>query len=105
MKTLILLPLLVTVMFGNLFAKAAPTTLSERRAAAKKLYDDGNWKEALQIYEGLLKDVENSGPALADDLGKAVDAEARINQMSGFDALAEAAVKAHPKDWRLLRAA
>ena len=99
------LPALAGLLLGPLCGLHAASSPDELRAAAKRSYDSGNWKDALEIYERLLKNPDLGGGTLEDELNKAVECQNRLGQPMGFDALVEAAVKAHAKDWRLLRAA
>src|SRR3954471_12121170 len=102
MKTLFrFLPVLAGLLLGPISGSFAASSPVELRAAAKRDFDSGNWKDALEIYERMLKDPAAAGEALADDFGKAVECQNRLGQPTGFDKMAEAAVAAHPKEWRM----
>jgi uncharacterized protein YfaS (alpha-2-macroglobulin family) len=81
-------------------AAAAPQSL----ASLLKMQSDGNHKDA---YEGLHALVL-SKDATSADLPKAFRAAdtclQQLNRVDELDAFREAAVKAHPNDWRLLAA-
>ncbi len=72
---------------------------------ADKLNKDGNYKEALALYEKLIVAPESSGKKLAEQYTSAVQCLHQLNQLAGVDALLEKAVAAHPQDWQLLDAA
>ncbi len=64
----------------------------------------GNFKNAYEIYQRLLLETLPDGEAHTD-LDKAVQCLNRLGRISDFDELAEAAIKRHASDWKLLRKA
>jgi alpha-2-macroglobulin len=92
----LILPLLLVLA-------AAPT--ESRRAKAARLLNAHNYKEAYELYAGLVRNTDNAGAALADDLSKTVSCLQRINRIAEVDDHIDEAVKLHAKDWRLLHRA
>ena len=88
-------------------AEAAPgdQLTSTTSTAPKKLLRDGNYREALDIYEKLVVDPAHKGQEAADDLMAARQCMLELNRIDLWDELAEQSIQAHPKDWRVLHAA
>lgn len=94
--------LVVSGAFFSLGAGALmPVDREQERAAAKKEFQEGNFRDALTIYQRLLDDRQNSGSLLAEDLGEAFQCLQRLQQMGKVDALIAGALETHPEDWRL----
>ncbi len=72
---------------------------------ALKLQQDGNFKEALDAYRSLILGPAVDPQNAHDCLRWAVECLRQLQQERDQDALCEAAVAAHPKNWRLLQAA
>ncbi|MFT5127419.1 MAG: hypothetical protein ACI8W8_001022 [Rhodothermales bacterium] len=87
MRYLLLLLLLPTLAFG--------------REKANKLYSQGNYKDALERYQKLLR----SPQADALDMSRVVDCLQRINQLDQVDARVEEAVEMHADNWQILQRA
>lgn len=75
---------------------------SSLRQQAAGLYRDGNFAEALAVYQQLVLDDGNSDEALPEDFGQAVACLNELGQLSAFDAFLEEAVALHASHWRLL---
>ncbi len=97
-------PTLWVLLLGLLFTGLSPAaTVEEKRKTADKAMKDGNWKDALKVLRELTTDAANAGEPLAQDLNKAVQCLQNLNQYPQWDAVIEEAVKAHPKEWQLLK--
>jgi uncharacterized protein YfaS (alpha-2-macroglobulin family) len=103
------IPRLVAFLFACV---ALPTVclgqdaLGPARAAAMKLMQDGNFKEALDAYKALTSQTRTDAPTLvAEDLRRGVECVQRLNQYKEFDGLVENAVKANEDNWHLLETA
>ncbi|HEX2747996.1 MAG TPA: MG2 domain-containing protein, partial [Verrucomicrobiales bacterium] len=106
MKTLSLLSILGLFLLGMMLTgNIQAATLVERRNQADKSMKDGNWNDALKVLRELTTDAANTGQPVADDLGKAVQCVQNLGKYTLWDAVVEEAVKAHPKDWLLLKQA
>lgn len=77
---------------------------SSRKAAAEAFAGD-RFSEALGLYRQLCLDPKNDSARVAEDLENAVRCFARLHNNESFDELVESTVKAHPRNWQLLRAA
>ncbi len=86
-------------------AAEEPKPLTGGRDVAQKLFQDGNFNDAYQIYRRLALDPKTDPGAVGDDLTQAVHSLSNLGRISEVDELIEAAVAAQPKNWRLLRAA
>ena len=93
------------VSLGVIVLMAAETPLPDLRAAAEKQFTDGNWRDAFETYERLCLDKQNAGQPLAEDFQKAIQSLRNLQQHQEVDGFRDAAVEAHPDDWRLLVAA
>ncbi|MEZ5329648.1 MAG: MG2 domain-containing protein [Verrucomicrobiales bacterium] len=73
------------------------------RTQAVKLQQEGNYKDALAVFQKLTLEIDsNADEPLAGDLSAAFDCLMRLGQQAEVDALLEKAVKRHSTDWRLL---
>ncbi|MEZ5299943.1 MAG: PA14 domain-containing protein [Verrucomicrobiales bacterium] len=75
---------------------------AEQGQTPQKLQADGNYAEALAIYEKLLADRGHGGKAAADDLQSAFQCLNQLARYSAIDPLLEDAAKVHADDWRVL---
>jgi len=95
-------PLMIAVAAASLYLVAEDTPLPDQRAAAKKLFDQGNFREALDIYRALALNDDNAGSNLADDFSMAVQCYGQLQRLHEVDEFREEAVELHADDWRLL---
>ena len=97
--------LLVVLLAGSLQrvhgTTAAQNPLKSRSLAAE-LQKDGNFAEALLLYQLLIEDSENGGDTAADDLRHGVSCLQQLNRVDELDAFLESAVETHPEDWQVL---
>ncbi len=77
----------------------------EMRSNAKKLFDDGNFKEAYELYEKIATDTKAGGQPLANDLAILYQCTQRMRYYPKWDALIEKIIAAHSNDWRVLQVA
>jgi len=94
---------LVGLVTARVFSEPADTT--QARQTAYEEFRKGNWRDALDRFKTILADPKADGEKAAQDLNTAVQCLGRLGRINELDALIESAVKAHPKDWRLLQAA
>jgi hypothetical protein len=76
----------------------------EMRKQSVSLIEDGNFKEAYDLCRQLVLDPATDSKDLADDFNRAVGCLQQLGRIAEFDRLAESAVDAHAKSWRLLAA-
>ncbi|MCA9054491.1 MAG: hypothetical protein KDA75_11680, partial [Planctomycetaceae bacterium] len=99
----LLIPL--AVLSGVLITMAAETPQADQRTAAKKLFDQGNWRDAYGIYSELALSSQNAGQPLADDFQQAITCLRNLQRGKEVDAFREQVIDRHAEDWRLLSAA
>ena len=75
------------------------------RAKARKLQNQGNYKDALEEYKKILSSGEAHGEDGAQDLYNAVQCLGSLNRQAESDALIEQAVVKNKENWRLWRMA
>lgn len=102
-KQLVLASLLS--VFVACWMVAEETGKSMNRDDVKKQFDSGNFKVAYDGYRKLVLDPKTEATQVAGDLGLAVQALRNLGRVTEFDELVEGAIKAHDKNWRLLREA
>lgn len=84
---------------------AAGEQLEARKGVEpKKLQEDGNYKEAYEIYHKLLTDPGHGGAQGAIDVAAARDCLTRLKRIAEWDTFAKEVIAAHEKDWRVLHA-
>ncbi len=87
---------------SQLEGAAAPVT---DRQQARKLMDDGNFKDALAKFRELtLNDETGDSREEAEDFQRALNCLQQLNEMSGIDAYREDVAAAHETDWIILAA-
>lgn len=87
-----------------LFA-AEPPAEAERRAAARKQFQDGNFAEAFDGLKALIANPASDPVQTVTDLEQAVQSLRRLGRIDEVDALLAAATTAHAEQWRVLHAA
>ncbi len=106
-----LVPAVLTFVSGVLWLNlpedcfAASGNISSLRTDAQKKYNDGNYKEALAVYEQLLERLDNEPGMVGNDLSMAVNCLANLNRQNETDALREKVIERHANNWQLLWAA
>ncbi len=94
------LVLLLTV--ASLWAQPPPPA---QRARAAKVYQAGNFRDALALYTQLAHDPDNDPKLVGNDLRQALLCLRRLGREGEIDALRDKAVRLHAGNWRLLLAA
>ena len=75
------------------------------RKQAQKAFQDGNWKEAYQLYRNLCLEVTNESNIVGNDLLQAWHCLRNLNRLSEFDGFRQDVIAVHRDNWRLLQAA
>jgi uncharacterized protein YfaS (alpha-2-macroglobulin family) len=101
-NALLCLMSVVILSSAGLMATTMEQPPADRRAQAKKLFDENNYNDALKLYRELAIDPENTDKALPDDLGMAINCVNNLGLVHEADELLETAVAAHKSDFRLL---
>jgi len=81
---------------------AEPADENARRAKARKLQRDGNFKEAYGLFSSLALDAKTDAKKVGEDLNLAVRSLQRLNRCNEIDAFREKVIATHAKNWRLL---
>ncbi|HUY36157.1 MAG TPA: MG2 domain-containing protein [Pirellulales bacterium] len=77
----------------------------QRRAAAQKLFDEGNFKDAYEGFRKLALDAADEPRQVGHDLRMATDSLKKLGRPNEIDAFREQAIALHARNWRLLQAA
>jgi len=96
---------LTLVLLAGFTPAANEPGLKEQRAKANKLFGDGNYKEAYEIYSQLALNANNVSADGGGDLTIAIAALNHLNRANEIDALREKAVAVHKNHWRIFFAA
>ena len=96
---------LVGGLTATVLSQAEKAPPAQRRAAAKKEFQDGNWRDAYDQYRDLCLDKANQGNAAAVDLNQAIQCLHRLGRIQEADDLLESTIEAHGEDWHMLMAA
>ncbi len=83
---------------------APPDARVNRREAARREKQNGNWKNAYEKFRALTLDARHDTQA-PGDLAEAVECLRRLGRVDECDAFIEKVIETHPNNWRLLRAA
>lgn len=78
---------------------------AEIRAEAVKLQQQGNFKDAYDLYRKLCLSDQTEPKLVPNDLLNAVTCVRRLGRETEFDELIEATAKVHASNWRLLQQA
>ncbi|MCG8449057.1 MAG: alpha-2-macroglobulin, partial [Pirellulales bacterium] len=70
--------------------------------SADKLYNDGNYREALRAYRKLLKSETASSTELISGYQRAQQCIQQLNQLAELDEFRESVVERHAQNWRVL---
>ena len=72
------------------------------RAKYQKLYNDGNFNDAFDGFRKLALDSQDDPLQVGSDLEQAIACLQQLGRIDEIDALREAVIEAHGKNWRLL---
>jgi alpha-2-macroglobulin len=75
------------------------------RERADKLFTQGNYKDAYEVYRTLTLDAKTEPERVGTDLNRAVECLRQLGRVDEADAIREAAIAVHHANWRLLQAA
>jgi uncharacterized protein YfaS (alpha-2-macroglobulin family) len=94
----------LVALIGTWFMTSRAEQPTPDRDKARKLFQDGNYKEAYDGLRALVLDPKADPRLVPEDLSLAVQALQALSRVDEADDLREKAVAAHPDGWRLLRA-
>jgi alpha-2-macroglobulin len=84
---------------------AARQTPRQRREAAARAFDAGNYRDAYEAFRKLALDPGDDPLEVGKDLDRAVDCLRRLGRVHEVDDFREAVIAAHKDNWRLLQSA
>jgi uncharacterized protein YfaS (alpha-2-macroglobulin family) len=85
-----------------LFAADGASGRKERREAALKAQQQGNWKDAYEALRKLALDPADDPPEVGDDLTHAITCLQQLGRDDEIDDFREGVITAHKDNWRLL---
>ncbi|MEI7767123.1 MAG: MG2 domain-containing protein [Phycisphaerae bacterium] len=99
-----LVAVLLLLCAGGVMLAQGKGGIPEQRTKAGKLMNDGNYKEAYELYRGLALDPANqSGGEAANDLNGALQCLNNLGRTHEIDALREEVITLSKDNWRALR--
>src|SRR5579884_2671278 len=101
-KSIALLAMILVGVAVYCAVAAVATTPAEARAAAKKAFEAGNFKDAYDAFSRLAVDAHDDPMLVGDDLTFAVQSLQRLGRVDEVDDFRESVISAHPQNWRLL---
>ena len=101
-NALLCLVSVVVLSSAGLMATTMQQPPADKRAQARKLLEENNFNDALQLYRELAVDSENTGKAVPEDLGFAIACLNNLGLVHEADELIEVSIEAHKTDFRLL---
>jgi uncharacterized protein YfaS (alpha-2-macroglobulin family)/tetratricopeptide (TPR) repeat protein len=101
-SAVVLAVVLLAASLQRLHGTMAVQNPAKSRSLAAQLQKDGNFAEALPLYQALVEDSENGGETAAGDLRNGVSCLQQLNRVDEVDDLLESAVEAHPEDSTVL---
>ncbi len=76
---------------------------ADQRAKAIKLQEQGNFREAYDIFARLARNPDNKGDLAAEEFERAIQCLQSLQRQQEVDAFRDEVIKAHDKDWIVLR--
>jgi len=105
-KTICLVVIIVlSVFLGNSGIMAERESEASLRTKASKVYNEGNWKEAYELYSKLALKKNTDEKKVGSDLTMALECLRRLNRINEVDEFREKAIEVHSGNWRLLNTA
>ena len=105
MKTIKILFLLIIITWAPANASSADSDHGVIRRQAMKAYQDGNWKDAYQLFRRLSLTTENDPKMVGRDFVQAWQCLGNLNRLNELDEFREQVIEKHIGNWRLLQAA
>ncbi|MGQ9820762.1 MAG: MG2 domain-containing protein [Thermogutta sp.] len=89
----------------SILGQGASMNEQAQRGKAEQLLQEGNFREAYDIFSRLLASPAEDARAVCEDLPRAWQCLAQLNRTNEIDALIEKSVEAQSRNWRFLAAA
>lgn len=98
---------LAVLLFGGVWgvmqSSAEPPTIPDQREQAQKLFNEGNFKEALDLFRQLALDSKNTGSQLPSDITQVVQCYQNLQLHHEIDGFLDQAEQAHSTHWMALK--
>lgn len=98
-----ILTVLILSIFSVSFVSGAESVAAAFQAAAAKS-NQGNYKEAFEDLQALIRDADSGADQLAEACHLSFKCLRHLNQVDGLDAWREEIVERFARDWRVLQA-
>lgn len=99
MRSWVLWPLMVA--FFSLTSVSQDPLPETLRAEASKLFEEQNWKDALQRYEKLLNLKDQQVSDVVVDMERAIECQRRLDLHDNFDATLQLTILNNPQAWQV----
>ncbi len=93
---------IICLLLGTLPVLSNQTYGEDLRVQAQKLYQDGNYKDALAVFKKLVLEEPGSAPQIANDFNMAISCLGNLGLWAEKDAFRDESISIHAKNWRLL---
>ena len=103
-KILKLASFLLLLILTSASFSSAQADFDADRAKASKLYNNGNYKEAYQLYEKLILNSDNNSEKAVSDYHEAVRCISNLGNIENLDSFIEKVLLVHKDNWRILSA-
>ena len=103
MKSIKLLFIILILILVAAPAWTQETSHPQIRKKAQKAYNNGNWKDAFELYRQLSLEAENDPEWVGSDFIQAWQCLRQLNRLNELDTFREGVIQAHSANWRLLR--
>jgi alpha-2-macroglobulin len=84
---------------------AADDPFADLRKNAEKVMRDGNFKDALEIYQKMALDKDDTPKLVGEDMQMAVSCLQNLDRISEMDSFAEKTINIHSNNWNFLYSA
>ena len=102
---LVVIVMMLSTVLAAAVAMGRRADKPHERERANGLFNQGNFKDAFEVYRALALDAKTEPDLVGADLKRAVECLGRLGRVDGVDAFRETAIAVHHANWRLLHAA
>ena len=103
MKTIKIICLLFTITWAPVLAWSTQHDHETIRRQARQAYQDGNWKDAYQLFSQLSLEADNDPKMVGRDFVQAWQCLRNLNRLNELDEFREQVIEKHTENWRLLQ--
>ena len=95
--------IIVTLILMAASAWAQEAVPMKIRRAAQKAYQDGNWKDALELYRQLSLETKTDPKKVGADFTQAWQCLRQLGRLDELDNFRDQVIERHGNNWRLLQ--